>query len=104
MTYVIRMGQYRPRHAQAAPIDVAEMDFEGQILRAESRHGANMALARVAVARGAPDGPWVGVDSRTGRERLYGRSLHALARLTVEESDRGGVRFARWQPYPGASC
>lgn len=82
-------------------MDIAEMDWAGQRLRAESRHGASMALARTAVAAGAPDGPWEAVQPPSATIALYGPSLHALARLTVRDNDSGGVKIVRYQPYPG---
>lgn len=62
MTYCIRMGQ------DAAGVDGAELVWGGRTFRAQSRHGASMALARQLCAAGAPDGPWEVVWT-TGREK-----------------------------------
>lgn len=93
-TYTIRLSQ------KSNGVDTAEMDWDGRPFRAESRHGASMALARRVVEAGAPDGPWEALAPQTGTRALYGPSLHRMARLTVEENDRSGPRFTRWVPRP----
>ena len=97
MTYVFRMRQTCDRRGA---IDHVECEWGGQTFKASSTHGAIMAVARCLVSASAPDGPWEGVDSRTGRKRLYGRSVHALAGLTLTEPDRGGLKLVRWRQRP----
>jgi hypothetical protein len=89
MSYCFRLSQ-RPDG-----FDVAETEFDGRTLRAETRHGATMAISRLLISAGAPDGPWEGVDSGTDARRLYGRSVVALAGLTISETDkhRGIVKW-----------
>ena len=62
--------------------------------RAESRHGATMALARILVAGGVPDGPWQA--ERNGVPVMRGPSLHRLAGLTITE-DGGRERIIKWR-------
>ncbi|MCU4161275.1 hypothetical protein AiwAL_14375 [Acidiphilium sp. AL] len=72
-------------------MDIAEAMFAGQSYTATSRNGATMKLARMLVADGCPDQP---VEAR-GRDdglRFTVPSLHRLARLTISEPDRGGIR------------
>ena len=85
----------------ATGIDVAEAEHAGQLYRATSRHGATMALARMLVAAGAADTAWQALDAG-GAVRVYGASLHRLARLTVHEEDTRGLRFRGWEPPPAA--
>src|SRR5689334_10874681 len=56
-----------------------------------------MAVARQLVKAGASDQPWrtIGKD---GRGRVCGASLHRLAQLTMEESDKRGLRVRRFKP------
>jgi len=69
---------------------VAEATWNGQTYRAASSHGATMALARQLVAAGCPDQLW------RVPGRLHGRSLHGLAKLTIEEG-ADGLRFRRYR-------
>jgi hypothetical protein len=64
--------------------------YAGRSYETVSRNGAACALARQLVAAGCPDRPWQVVD-QLGMVCLSGRSLHGLARLTVE-----GNRFRLW--------
>jgi hypothetical protein len=92
--YTIRM-----RASRTPGRDTATMDWNGHHLIANTRNGCCMALARVALAAGAPDGPWVGVDYLTGAECLHGPSLRLLAGLTVREDDRLGPIQVKWRPF-----
>jgi hypothetical protein len=65
--------------------DIAECNG----LRAISRNGAEMELARMLIAAGHPDGPWEAADAKTCRKRLYGGSIARLAQLTISEGDAG---------------
>lgn len=81
--------------------DIAGANLGGRTVRAVSRRGATMALARRLVAAGCADQPWqaVGVD---GRLRFHGPSLHRLAGLTIREDDRVGPLLEAYRPYSGA--
>lgn len=93
ITHIIRMSQ------RSDGMDIAEINVAGQTLKATSRHGAIMAVARDAIAAGAVEAPWVGVCSRTGATWLHGGSLVNLAEFTVSEPDRGKAKFVKWVPY-----
>lgn len=58
-----------------------------------------MALARQLVAAGYRDGPWQAVG-RDGKPRLVGPSLHRLAKLTIRENDRDGIRLRPFEARP----
>lgn len=93
-TQIIRMSQ------RADGKDVAQAEWDGRSFQETSRNGAIMAVARALCAAGRPEASWVGVDSRTGAERLQGASLSVLAGLTVSEPDRGRARIGTWTPHP----
>jgi hypothetical protein len=78
--------------------DRATTVWGGRPFEARSAHGASMALARELVAAGCQDQPW---EARTpgGERTVYGNSLYALARTTIEESS-GGPRFRRFVERP----
>ena len=90
MVHAIRIDQTTPKDGQ---VDTAEAEWDGRVFRAASSHGASMALARQLVAAGCPDQPWHVPG------RLHGRSLHRLARLTIEEG-ADGLRFRRYRETP----
>ncbi len=79
--------------------ELAQAYLAGRLLEVSSVSGAACALARLLVSAGVADGPWetLGED---GQRRLYGPSLHRLAKLTVADDARG-VRFVKWESYPG---
>jgi len=77
--------------------DVAETEFNGIPFKVSGRHGVTMAISRSLISAGAPDGPWEGVSSGSGERRLYGRSMHALAGLTISDTDKG-IRIQKWVP------
>lgn len=76
-------------------IDIAEADHAGENYTATSRNGATMKLARVLVEAGATDEP-IEAWGSDGRLRFTSPSLHALARATIEEGERG-IRLRRWR-------
>ena len=97
------MVKYQFRMSQRSDgSDVAEIEFDGRPLKATSRHGAIMAISRLLLSAGAPDGPWEGVSSGTSEGRLYGRSIVALAGLSVSETDRQRS-FVKWMPRDASS-
>jgi hypothetical protein len=61
-----------------------------------SKRGAEMGLARLLVAAGFPDTGWQ--TEAAGRVRLFGPSLHGLARLTVSETDARRIGIVKWTP------
>lgn len=79
---------------------VAQITLDGEAFEVVSRNGATMKLARRLIAAGYDDGPWQAVFP-DGRLRLHGPSLHRLARYTVQENDRGGLRLKRYRPFAG---
>lgn len=81
--------------AGSTPQDTAETDWQGARFRTVSRNSACCALARDLVAAGCPDQPWE-AHSPSGQRSVFGDSLHALARTTVN----AGGRFVRWHPRP----
>ena len=86
-------------HIRACPdgSDAAEAEHAGQLYSATSRHGATMALARRLVAAGAADTAWQALDAG-GAVRVYGASLHRLARLAVRDDDTG-LHVTRWKAF-----
>lgn len=92
MTYTIEVSS-RPDGS-----DTAQCTFNGQIYRATSRHGVEMAVSRLLQVAGAPDGPWRTVGSGQSQTRLHGLSIHAISRVTVLEGN-GRPRFAKWSPF-----
>ena len=82
--------------------DIGEATWRGQTFRATSRNGVTMAVARLLVGAGAPDGSWEGVGCGDGRKRLQGRTLHGLAKLSISEPDRSTFKLVPWQPYTRA--
>jgi hypothetical protein len=104
--YVIRLEENREQHLPKGKRgyrgrDIASCDWNGETHTATTRHGATMALARVMVGKGAPDGPWEGVHAHTGRKLLHGASLHRLAKFTVQENFSDGPRMVPWVPFQG---
>lgn len=81
--------------------DTARIELDGRTFAAVSSNGASMALARQLVAAGYMDGPWQAVG-RDGKRRLCGPSLHRLAKLTIRENDRVGLRLERFRPFDPA--
>lgn len=79
-----------------------ETVLDGQRYSARSRRGAPFALARVLVAAGIPDQP-VQVTHQGLRGHLSYHSLHRMAELTIEESDRVSVRLGRYRERPDFS-
>lgn len=77
--------------------DIAAVTLAGRHYEVTSRSGAAMRLARKLVVAGLPDSPWqtVGAD---GGARLHGRSLYAVAKLTVRE-DAHGIRVRPFEPF-----
>lgn len=61
---------------------------------------ATAALARKLVADGCPDQPWEACTP-DGTRSLHSRSLHAWARVTVREDDRG-ARLHPFKEHPNA--
>jgi hypothetical protein len=83
--------------------DLATASFGGRTYEARGRHGSACAVARLLVEAGCPDGPWQTVK-RDGMVCLSGKSLHRLARLTVEEGPERGPQFVPWRgPHPRSS-
>ena len=80
----------------------AEAIIDGRRYFARSRRGAPFALARVLVAAGIPDQP-VQVTHQGLRGHLSYHSLHRMAELTIEESDRVSVRLGRYRERPDFS-
>ena len=98
----ITVFEYRPSNEMFRGIHEAQAEFNGQTFIAQSRNGIEMKLARMLVKAGAPDQPWetCGVD---GRKRLYGSSLHRLAKFDVQQSGSIGTpRIVRYRPKSNA--
>jgi len=83
----------------AALPDHAGAVWNGLAYATQSAHGACCKLARILVDAGCPDQPWETRGS-DGQRRLFGASLHGLARLTVSSPDAGSPRLAKWAPRP----
>lgn len=79
----------------ARPADQATATLDGVLYTAQSAHGASMVLARQLVAASCPDQAWEARNAKRQRT-VYGNSLHALARTTIDANGR----FIRWQPRP----
>jgi hypothetical protein len=79
----------------ASPQDEATATWQGATFRTVSRNSACCALARDLVAAGCPEQPWE-ARNKTGQRTVYGDSLHALARTTINADGR----FIRWHPRP----
>ena len=79
--------------------DEATCFWNGKAHRVVSGSGAAMKLARLLVREGCPDQPW-GTRTSTGTRSLFGPSLYRLAKLRVEESDRGGLKQRQFDPHP----
>ncbi len=80
-------------------VETASCEWAGQRFEARSRSSAIMELARQLVAAGAPDGRWRSVTTE-GEPSAYGPSLHRLARLTIKEGVREGIKLGRYQERP----
>ena len=93
MNYLIEVRQ------RSDGADVARLRWNGRDLVCTCRNGAGMAVARAACAAGAPDGPWMTIAPGDTAPRLQGRSLHALARLTISEG-KGRPRVIAWREHP----
>ena len=70
-----------------------------------AQHGGHQSdsctgLARALMAAGTPDCAWRSFTA-SGVPSLYGPSLARLARLVASESDKGGLRWCQWRPFPG---
>ena len=76
----------------------ASCTVNGIIYQAESRSGAVCELFRVLMTTNLPDAPWQAY--RHDRLVMYGRSVHAMSRRTVADTDKHGPRFTPWKPYP----
>jgi hypothetical protein len=75
--------------------------LERPTLASEATRGsALMRCARQLVAAGCEDQSWQACG-HDGQRRLFGGSLHRLAKLTVTEDQKGGLRFAAYVPFPG---
>jgi hypothetical protein len=62
---------------------------------------ATTALARMLAAAGYPDQPWQAYPP-DGTPSLRGKSLHAWAKRSVTESDRGGFKVRPFAEHPRA--
>jgi hypothetical protein len=71
----------------------------GRLLEVSSTTAAACALARLLVQSGCEDSAWE-TRGQDGRRRLYGPSLHRLAKMTVAD-DESGARFRKWEQHPG---
>jgi hypothetical protein len=68
-------------------IEVAECEWNGRRFEARSRHGATYDICRQLVAAGAPDMPMHVYRLSVGEHQYTFRSIHGVARFTVQESD-----------------
>ncbi len=73
-----------------------------------AQHGGHHAdsctgLARALMAAGTPDCARRSFTA-SGVPSLYGPSLARLARLVASESDKGGLRWCQWRPFPGRAA
>jgi hypothetical protein len=75
----------------------ATAEWSGRDFSARTKSGVTMALARELVTAGCPDQEWQA--KRSGGVALFGRSLHCLSLLTVNEGDKGKARFAQYHPH-----
>jgi hypothetical protein len=76
--------------------------------RDHAQHGGHQSdsctgLARALMAAGTPDSAWRSMTA-SGVPSLFGPSLHRLARLVASESDKGGLRWVKWRPFPGRAA
>jgi hypothetical protein len=78
----------------------AEAIVDGERYCARSRRGATFVLARRLVAAGIPDQRVKVTHEGLRGELRYGSSLHRMAELTIEESNRVSVRQARYRERP----
>lgn len=95
-----RLSKHGATTGQPAP-DVATTAWGGQKYSAQTANGASMAVARQLVAAGCPDQPWE-CRNAAHQRTIFGRSLHALAKLTVTHGNTG-PRFVAYREYPGAA-
>lgn len=104
MAYVLHHAPADYRNAEgggrASRIEVATAEWNGQRFQARSGTSGVMALARMLVAAGAPDGPWRALTVE-GKPSTHGPSLHRLAELTISEPDVGSVKIIPFTPYQG---
>jgi hypothetical protein len=90
--------EYRPTKKMFKGIHEAQARFDGRTFTARSRGGLEMKLARMLIAAGAPDQAWETYDG-DDRKRLFGSSLHRLAKLDAQESGSTGTpRIGRYRP------
>lgn len=88
-----------PPYGTTGPMDTASTEIEGAVLATRSRSSAVCELCRLLRDRGVPDQPWEAVTP-TGKASLRGPSIYAMADRTIEERDRGGLRWKKYQPHP----
>jgi hypothetical protein len=88
-----------PAKGTSDPWEVASATLDGIAYSQRSRSTSIAKLARAIVEAGVQDQPWSAV-SPNGTVALRGRSLHAIARTTITESDREGLRQRIWHPHP----
>jgi hypothetical protein len=74
--------------------------YEGRTTRSYGR-SALCNAARELIDAGCPDDAWQMVGPE-GDRRLFGGSVHRLAKLTVGESDKVSARFIPYVPFAGS--
>jgi hypothetical protein len=79
--------------------DLAECTVAGRRFVAEAQSGAICAICRELRDAGIADQAWEAFNTGClDIAALTGRSIHAMARLVVEENPRRGVRFRKRCP------
>jgi hypothetical protein len=90
-----------PGKGTSDPAEIATATVDGHDYTARSRSSGISALARTLVEAGTPDQPWQATNA-AGMPCLRGPSLHGLARRTITESDKGGLRVGKYTPFAAA--
>src|SRR6516162_2699669 len=84
--------------------DIIRAEWNGAGYEGRATHYGGSALGRAArklVEAGCPDDEWQMVGPE-GDRRLFGGSLHGLAKLTIGESDKVSARFIPYVPFAGS--
>jgi hypothetical protein len=94
------MAMLRIEVTARRPRDHATAVVDGQRYGARSSAGAIFALCRKLVAAGVPDQTYEVVNTTApGTVAMRGRSVHAAARLTVEQRDGQTPRLTRFASF-----